>query len=241
MATTNTSGGGLILVFDTETTGLVGPNMPLAKYPHMTQLAFLLYDPASRRIVQKFNEYIRLPPGVAIPPRVVELTQITDEMCAARGVPIADALVRFYHAYIASSVVVAHNLEFDRLVVMGEFQRNQTTVSRWTPGWRQLFNASAAAMASQDRSFFCTMRGTRDHCQLYTAVNAKGGRFLKNPTLAELYAKLCGRDQESDPNTTAMATNGLRFHDAMVDCMITLRCYLMFTRRHPEPRPVVDA
>ena len=54
----------LVLCFDTETTGLPeGRHISIyetAKWPHIVQLSFMVYDTEKREVVQEYDEIIRI-------------------------------------------------------------------------------------------------------------------------------------------------------------------------------------
>jgi len=89
---------------DTSTAAVIELGMVPFDYSSSGQLLTVHHD----HILNQFND-----PGIAIPPEVVELTGITDDMVAGQRIdPVAvDVLVN------SASLIVAHNAGFDRPVV----------------------------------------------------------------------------------------------------------------------------
>lgn len=124
----------IVLIFDTETTGLLPKNMPqnlwsltpeeLEEYPYITQLSAVMYDTNNCKVEQVFNTYIRIPDHVVIPDIVTEITGITREKCNG-GMCIKDALNQFKTMWSSCSAIVAHNMWFDSKMMKIEFKRNQ--------------------------------------------------------------------------------------------------------------------
>ena len=119
-----------ILVFDTETTGLLPTKNhqtrtypPVESYPHILQLCFVVYHVPTQTVEETYNEYIRVDDAVTISPVITDITGITRELCCTRGVAVADALAAFYRAYQRCGVLVAHNIRFDKEVLMAEMER----------------------------------------------------------------------------------------------------------------------
>ena len=212
-----------VLVFDTETTGLVPKTdhqkriyPALEEYPHMLQLCFVIYNLDTATIEQEYNEYIRVDDDVPILPIITQITGITRDMCTApRGVDVADAMTAFYHAYMQCGVVVAHNIRFDKEVIKAEMERqHHAMVDRGCACPVALFHH--VYMRIHGMSTVCTMLdGARiaDPASDPTAAP----HTYKWPKLAELHRRLFGTVPEG-------------LHDARVDVMACLRCYQEMNR-----------
>ena len=117
-----------ILIFDTETTGLISKEdintKTLGDYPHIIQLAYELYDEETKMVVESYNNYIQIPETVEINSQVQQITGITREQLCNHGIHISDALVSFYHAYSKSKRIVAHTIAFEIKLIQVEIMRN---------------------------------------------------------------------------------------------------------------------
>lgn len=82
---------------------------------------------------------------------------------------------------------------------------------RTIPDSAFLFNDMFNSLNDMDT--YCTMQKTRNFCKI--TVNGKYGPYIKAPRLSELHDKLFNFIPEN-------------LHDAMVDTMVCLKCYLKF-------------
>jgi DNA polymerase-3 subunit epsilon len=103
----------MILIFDTETTGLPDWRAPsIAEHqPHLVQLAFLLCGDDGAE-VERCDVIVR-PDGWVIPDEVAAIHGITTEIAMEKGIPLADALETFLRARRRADLRVAHNVSFD--------------------------------------------------------------------------------------------------------------------------------
>jgi DNA polymerase III epsilon subunit-like protein len=198
----------LTLIFDVETTGLL-PKKKGDEMPHIIQLAYILYDTDRERILEVFNEYIKVPEGVIISPLITDLTGITQEMSEA-GVPVEEALMLFYKAYTDADLLVAHNIVFDLTVIQ----------SIASTKWRQL----AVALNEKTKPIYCTMDQGINRCRI-ERTNSRGV-YLKQPKLVELYIHLFGGEPPK----------GL--HNAFMDVLCCLRCFVKMTLDKTIPEEV---
>jgi len=198
----------IVLIFDSETTGLLPKNAG-EPFPNMIQLAFTLYDTDKGRITSVYNEYVQLPPGVVISQKITEITGITGEM-SAEGVPVEEALEAFYTAYQEAEMLVAHNIEFDLKII-------RTLASSKL---RKLSNA----FYENPKKMYCTMKEGAAICQIQKTSSY--GVYLKSPKLSELYVKLFGGE----------IPKGL--HNAFMDVLCCLRCFVKIRKDEDIPDDV---
>lgn len=205
-----------IMIFDVETTGLVSAKMEIEKYPYITQITMIIFDIMNRKIVRTHNHYIKLPAEVKIPEIVTEITGITRELCDECGISIIDALQTFYNEIQNVRVVVAHNIDFDRRVVMGEFHRNRANFGENVPNWENLsiFQGILEDTASEPR-MYCTMKNSQFVCN----IKMKNGG-IKFPKLLETFKYYFPNEPEPQ-----------NLHNSMVDTLICLRCFVMMRWR----------
>jgi DNA polymerase III epsilon subunit-like protein len=227
----------VVVIFDVETTGLVPKrkdyrgtrtelqnksyyyDTPLPDFPYITQLCFVIYDLATDRVLSLYSNYVKLPEGIEISKEASEKTGITREICEEKGVPIIEALIAFYRAVHRASRIIAHNYEFDHTVISMEMKRNMKN---------ECFRKSCV---NADRLFtpeylyfrgirtFCTMRAFTNICKIF--YDGKTSGAYKWPRLEEVHQFLFGSVPEN-------------LHDAEVDVMTCLKCYLhLFSSQCP--------
>jgi DNA polymerase III epsilon subunit-like protein len=214
----------IILAFDTETSGFppkvdrTKPPVPIADYPHILQLSFVLYDRNKQEIIRTYNEYIKIPDHIQIPEAATRVNGIDKQICDMRGVPIETALLAFCEAYMEADVVVAHNIAFDRKMMEIEVHRNLPNNPHMLSLFNELFNDLHGIRTE------CTMAMGKFVCDLYVEKN--GQRWKKAPKLSELHFHLFGTIPDN-------------LHDALVDTTACLNCYLQMSREPTVPlRPL---
>ena len=164
----------MILFFDTETTNLPNfrakPDDP--SQPHIVQLGAILCDPA-RKVVAELNLLV-LPEGWTIAPEAQAIHGISPEQATRYGLRIATVARLFAQFVKRAELLVAHNISFDKLLVLAELLR---------------LNEEQAAVEFQDKPTFCTMQATTPICKL-------PGKFdsYKWPKLTEAYRHLLGKE-----------------------------------------------
>lgn len=191
-----------VLIFDTETTGLI-PNRidSLANCPYLLQLSFIIFNFNTRSIDKIYNEYVQIPNDINYDEeKIYQITGITREKCNHVGKPISDVLSEFYEAYTQVDGVVAHNINFDRKIILIELMRNKLDDKY------SMFNMIL------EKKEECTMLLSRNLCNI-TAINKNGQSYVKYPTLSELYTRLFN----------VVPTN---LHNACMDTIYCMRCYL---------------
>jgi DNA polymerase III epsilon subunit-like protein len=187
-----------ILVFDTETNGL--PKSKNAKifdtqqFPYILQLSYIIYDVYNNNIIKTTNNYIN---NVEFNEDAYKINKITKEMIE-NGKNIKDVLNDFIDAIKVCDILVAHNCNFDKKIIMVECVRNQIL-------YRLNYNI-------KNKNTFCTMINSINLCKLPS--NFENGNF-KFPKLNELYNYLFNENIPSD-----------NLHNSLVDCIFTLKCYI---------------
>lgn len=155
----------MYLFFDTETTGLPrswkAPVTDLNNWPRMVQLAWQLHEPGGA-VVQSGSAIIK-PDGFAIPAEAARIHRITTDRALQEGVELEGALRDFAAALDRATLLVAHNISFDEMIVGAEFLRTRVP--------NLLFEVPR----------FCTMKGTTDICRI------PGHYGFKWPKLEELH------------------------------------------------------
>jgi DNA polymerase III epsilon subunit-like protein len=158
----------MILVFDTETTGLPIRNADPKDSQKWTncrlvQLGWELYTDNGILIQQ--NCYTVKPVGFTIPDSAAKIHGITTEIALETGIEVNQALTEFLNVLACTDVLVAHNIEFDYKLIMAEVYREFKVVPEKLLQVKQ----------------FCTMKH-----------NTKPGQ--KWPRLGDLYQTLFNRE-----------------------------------------------
>lgn len=106
-----------MIFFDTETTGLIKETAPLEQQPRIIEIAAVRIEATNP---QKFQTLIN--PAILLPQEVIKITGITDEML--RDAPtFIEVLPKLVDFFLGESEVVAHNVEFDRMMLVYELRR----------------------------------------------------------------------------------------------------------------------
>lgn len=165
-----------VLVFDVETTGLPTKWDPPVNepkwWPYIVQFSWMIYNFEENEVVLTKDKIIKLSDGMEIPEESTNIHGITNEMMNVKGVSIKDVLDEFINDLKTVNEVIAHNLKFDKSMVLVECIRNKIEIK---------FN----------KREFCTMLYGEALCGL-TRVNKYGRTVSKYPKLIELHNKLFG-------------------------------------------------
>ena len=159
------------LFFDTETTGLPAnyraPATDFDNWPRLVQVAWLLADDKGTEV--ESARYLIKPQGFTIPAEVTAIHGITTAMALQSGVDLKIVLAAMAPTIAKASVLVAHNMKFDEMILGAEFLR---------VGYPNMVEA-------KDR--LCMMKAATAYCQL------PGPCGYKWPNLQELHTKLFGK------------------------------------------------
>ncbi|MCF6307513.1 MAG: 3'-5' exonuclease [Flavobacteriaceae bacterium] len=161
------------LFFDTETTGLPknwkAPVTDLNNWPRMIQIGWILSDNGNR--IDTGNFIIK-PENFTIPFEASKVHGITTEKAIAEGVDLENLLRKFNNLIAQSNFIVAHNIDFDKMILGAELLRKNV------------------ASNFQRTPKICTMKSATNYCQI------PGNYGYKWPTLSELHIKLFGKNFE---------------------------------------------
>ncbi len=117
-----------ILVFDTETTGLLQPSIvPIEKQPHIIEFFGLSIDENGEELGQFHRLYN---PGYGLQPIITQVTGLKDKDLKDKpklDFDEAKALADYVQSH---DEIVAHNLSFDFGMLNAEFKRNDVTI-KW--------------------------------------------------------------------------------------------------------------
>lgn len=169
-----------ILIFDTETSGLPSNRnasiYEIEKWPYILQLSYIVYDIDTHNLVTVENDYINIDPSIVIDPKSTKIHNITREHLDS-GILIKDALNKFNMYANQSNVMIAHNVSFDKRMLMVEGLRTNIKMNI--------------------HDTYCTMKNGVDVCRI-VKVSSTGENYYKYPTLSELHYKLF----QTTPNNT---------------------------------------
>lgn len=177
-----------ILVFDTETTGLVDFRTPVdhVAQPWPVQIAAILFDEKGKRRAQL---EIIVRPECAISPEALAVHGITADIAEGAGFKPIVGCNMFFRLLTKADMVVAHNIEFDKRIMLGASMRAGFSSDDFFQGKQQ----------------FCTMAKSKDICKIPPTEKmiARNNRGFKVPSLDEAYRHFCGKG--FDDAHTAMA------------------------------------
>jgi DNA polymerase III epsilon subunit-like protein len=219
-----------VMVFDVETTGLLNMNKPiddskLMEYPYVLQLSYLIYDLSNHYIVKTFNEYVRIPQHIIIPEESIAVHGITRDVINMKGKLMFSILQDFYQDFHSVNLVIAHNLSFDSTMISIEMKRNWFLLKYGFPYALSLFDPTY--MINEHINTLCTMKATVDVCCVSFPTKPNYNNAITNirykwPTLLELYFHLFKENPDN-------------LHDAFMDCIVCLRCYLKLWQNYHVP------
>jgi len=109
-----------MIIFDTETTGLIeNESLPLAQQPHIIEMGAIKVDD-ELKIVDELQ--MMIDPQIPLPPIITKITGLKDEDVGGKGTFSThyQSMVDFF---IGERAMVAHNLPFDRGMMVLELRR----------------------------------------------------------------------------------------------------------------------
>jgi len=164
--------------FDTETTEFTKPNGDHSDQPHCCQIAGLLTDADGNEL--KSFETIIAPGDVepfhfVIPERVAEIHGISTDRAIHEGIQLIPAMEQFMSVMAEADLVVAHNIDFDIIVVGASL-------------WRAGMNPADFQLKER----FCTMKALTDVVRI---PKTRGSGF-KWPKLQESHLHFFGEGFE---------------------------------------------
>lgn len=113
------------LFFDTETTGKYDWKLPPdhPSQPHLVQLAAVLLDNEGKERAG-LNLLVK-PEGFSISQEVTAIHGISEDIANSCGVSIKNVAYLFNALCYQADLLVAHNIDFDRSIMLSVFIRNQ--------------------------------------------------------------------------------------------------------------------
>lgn len=200
-----------VLVFDTETTGLPDGHPSFyetEKWPHVVQLSYSLYDTTLKKVILENDNIIAVDDNVIISPKSIEMHKITKKISQNKGMPIEDALQCFNACMIGADILMAHNLSFDKRMLIVEHIRCQKRVNNF-----KKYPLRRGMFFPKDLKEMCTMRASKDLCNIKAISSRDGEEYIKFPSLSELHYKLFG-----------VLPNQKIIHNSLIDVQLCLKC-----------------
>lgn len=211
----------MILVYDTETTGLPLFRQPSEHpgQPHLVDVCGLLFDDAGV-LVDSFEALVR-PSNWEISAEVSKIHGITHQQALDEGILEADALEGLLALQERATLRVAHNEQFDQRIIRIALHR---------------YRDAAACDAWAAVSTFCTCETAKPIVRLPPTekmVRAGFGRQFKSPNLGEAIRHFFGEERASA-------------HRARIDAEDCARIYFAMhppaaIASEPDPFPAADA
>jgi DNA polymerase-3 subunit epsilon len=201
----------LIIVYDTETTGLPDWKEPSEspQQPHIVELAALLYDADKESLVESLHTLVK-PDGWTIPEDMTVIHGITNERATAEGRPEADVVADFLALHRRADLRVAHNESFDaRILRIG--------IKRYGAGQTQE-ERDVIADAFKVAPAYCTCNKAKPIIRLPAteAMRRSGkGHWYKPPNLQEAHQHFLGETFEGAHSALADAEACARVYFAM--------------------------
>lgn len=175
----------MFLIFDLETTGLP-KNYKLDycnvdNWPHIVQFSWTLCNCGAN---EEVHDFIIKPNGYTIPDESAMVHGITTEEALNKGYNLKTIIKLFWEDLIRCDYVVAHNLDFDKNVLLANIIR--------------VFSKSDKKINEfNSKTMICTMKKTEEWCQIPPFKYES----WKYPKLSELYFKLFNTELEGAHNS----------------------------------------
>lgn len=240
-----------VLVFDTETTDkppllpgdtwnsresfgqkLLHPNYVslwkdiLDKWPSIIQFSYILYDTENHKDIKLFNKYIDIGNDIVISEGSIAVHHITKEKLA--GMPskdksnIENVLRIFMEDVKKADVIVGHNVDFDRKMIVAEFLR---MIEKYYEKGNGSELEDFVKQIMDKSKFACTMNDTMEVCKLQMKIEYKDKKTgepkvfykIKSPKLSESYKHYFGYEP-----------SGEALHDSLADVVLCLRIFIKY-------------
>jgi DNA polymerase III epsilon subunit-like protein len=203
-------------------TGHFIPASNEADFPHAVQLSYILYD-TEKNTAKIFDEVIRLPEGITISPESQAIHHISLEKTQGKtrrvlnrntkhyrkqyNLTMDEIIRKFMPDFRKADIVVSHNIQFDRNILLVEMDRLRQT--------RPIFNSYIQEIYT-NKKMYCTAKNGAFVCKI-AALNRLGKPYYKMPKLTVLYVTLFGKEDQLDES---------KLHNALYDVVICLRCFI---------------
>lgn len=218
------------VVFDTETTDKIQyvedeSGKKTAIMPRVIQLGYIYYDTSDPSKTKIFDKLIDIDDSIEISESAAKVHNITKESIQAakptEKLTMKEALQQFLDDIEKCDYVVAHNVDFDKNVLLHELEQLENEELK-THGLA-LFNTF-----TEKKQWTCTMKDNIQVCKLQSDKQRNLDRYLKSkgeppknyykfPKLSETYEHYFGYS----PNEKAL-------HKAINDVVLCLRVFVRY-------------
>ena len=193
-ASTTTNPAPTALIFDTETTSKADFKLPSSHptQPHLVQLGMILVDTSNWNTKAQLSMLVKLREGITIDEGAESTHGISSEQCNRFGVSPDTAVDIFSDLYQQSDIIVAHNLQFDSIVMEAALHRSTSALSKLID-------------INDGKQRVCTMHESTELVKL----PGKYGNSYKWPSLSETYSFITDEELEGGHNALVDA-NGCK-------------------------------
>ena len=218
------------VVFDTETTDKIQyvedeSGKKTAIMPRVIQLGYIYYDSSDASKIKIFDNLIDIDDSIEISEGAAKVHHITKdsirEAPSTKKITMDEALQQFLDDIENCDYVVAHNVEFDKNVLLHELEQLENKELK-TRGLA-LFNTF-----TEKNQWTCTMKDNIQVCKLQSDKQRNLDRYLKSqgkppknyykfPKLSETYRYYFGYG----PNEESL-------HAAIMDVVLCLRVFVRY-------------
>ena len=222
----------LVMVFDTETTGLPPVHnkkfvsltlLNADEFPYIVQLSYIIFNTKSNSIIVQSDNILQLPDGVVNTPVSTEIHGLTDEMCRNQGVDRNAEILKFMEHIGTVNTIVCHNTIFDFLIVKGELVRLlKLSIAGNHLNDKKMYTILLNTLQYKDKhNSFCTMYKTTSVCRLWH-INKQSQKKWKGR---------CGDENEfkwpklSELHEHLFSVTPKNLHNSFNDVIICFRCY----------------
>ena len=188
-----------LLTFDVETTGLPDGRPTINetyRWPFIVQFSWMVYDVSNNRVEKVEDHVAHLPVGLGICPESTTIHGITTKRMLEEGEDIVELLDMFMEDARKCSILIAHNLKFDKSMIMVE----------------QIRNNYPKLLSDLRKREYCTMQEGKVACGIVVRNPFNNKMQYKYPKLIELHKKLF----KSKPNN---------LHNSLIDILVCFRCF----------------
>ena len=212
-------------------TNITVPPSESKDWPYAVQFGYILYDNHTHNM-KVVNEFIRLPDGVVITEGSEKIHGIsitktqgktkkivnpfTNNIEMVNNPEIGTVLCEFMKDFRKADKIVAHNLRFDRNIILAEMDRIRKIQNEnggiGLDDIDEDFNVLIKEFYENKKQYCTCFRGI-NFCKI-PAINAHGNIYYKMPKLTELYTCLFGKVLDST-----------KMHDALSDVIVCMRCF----------------